>query len=49
MDSIEEEDEVVVDIQPPQPKRKKIATMKVNPNPHITNPDITNPDITNRK
>ncbi|CAL8360491.1 unnamed protein product [Lota lota] len=29
MDSIEDEDEVVVEIEPPKPKRKKIATMKV--------------------
>ena len=29
MASIEEEDEVVVEIEPPQPKRKKIATLKV--------------------
>ncbi|XP_056454253.1 fer-1-like protein 4 [Gadus chalcogrammus] len=29
MDSIEDEDEVVVDIEPPKPKRKKIATLKV--------------------
>jgi hypothetical protein len=33
MDSIEDEDEVVVDIEPPKPKRKKIATLKVKPSP----------------